>query len=175
MRLQLMRLPDALHRAQRQADRLGHRPAGPMDRLVRRFGETLDPRFGEAPLPAPHRRPADAEALGNPLRRSPTGRSEHDARALDILLPLIAVGHNRLQPFLVRSADDHTYCLSHRPNIAHSMVNLLNASEQCRASFVAAAQQKMDGSKTAGVWRRIADSVPSGTGGSAMAGQADLF
>jgi hypothetical protein len=32
--LQLVRLPDALHRAQRDADRLGHGPAGPMGRLV---------------------------------------------------------------------------------------------------------------------------------------------
>jgi hypothetical protein len=36
--LQLVRLPDALHRAQRDADRLGHGPAGPMGRLVRRSG-----------------------------------------------------------------------------------------------------------------------------------------
>jgi hypothetical protein len=38
VRLQLVCPPDALHRTQRDADRLGHRPAGPMGRLVRRFG-----------------------------------------------------------------------------------------------------------------------------------------
>ena len=34
VRLQSVRPPDALHRAQRDAHRLGHRPAGPMGRLV---------------------------------------------------------------------------------------------------------------------------------------------
>ena len=36
--LQLVHLPDALHRAQRDADRLGHGAASPMGRLVRRRG-----------------------------------------------------------------------------------------------------------------------------------------
>jgi hypothetical protein len=156
MRLQLMRPPNALHRAQRQAHRLGHRAAGPMGRLARRLGagqrhhlgrlvgrdrglaglagvvaqQTLDPGFGEALLPAPRRRPADADALGNPLRRSSIGRGEHNPRPLDMLTPPIAVGHDHLQPFPVRSTDDHTYGLSHTPRIAHSaaLVNLMNAS-----------------------------------------------
>ena len=38
----------------------------------------------EALLPTPHRRPTDAEALGNPLRWSPIGRSQHDARPFHI-------------------------------------------------------------------------------------------
>jgi hypothetical protein len=38
MRLQVVRPPDALHRAHREPHRLGHRSAGPMGRLVRRFG-----------------------------------------------------------------------------------------------------------------------------------------
>jgi hypothetical protein len=38
MRLQFVRPPDALYRAQRDAGCLGHRPAGPVGRLVRRFG-----------------------------------------------------------------------------------------------------------------------------------------
>ncbi len=38
MRLQVVRPPNALHRAQREPHRLGHRTAGPMGRLVRRFG-----------------------------------------------------------------------------------------------------------------------------------------
>src|SRR5947208_7022106 len=37
MRLQV-RPPDALHRAQREPHRLGHRTAGPMGRLMRRLG-----------------------------------------------------------------------------------------------------------------------------------------
>jgi hypothetical protein len=38
IRLQVVRPSDALHRAQREPHGLGHRPAGPMDRLMRRFG-----------------------------------------------------------------------------------------------------------------------------------------
>ena len=40
------------------------------------------------------------------------------------------VGLTCTQPFPVGGADDHTYCLSHRPSIAHpeTFVNLLNAS-----------------------------------------------
>ena len=141
MRLQPMRLPDALHRAQRETHRLGHRPAGPMGRLVRRFGagqghhlgrfigrdrrlaglagpvaqQPLDPGFSEALLPAPCRRPAEAEAVSNPLHWSPIGRGKHDTRPLDVLSRPVAVSDDRCQPFPVRSADDHTYCLSHRP------------------------------------------------------------
>src|SRR5215472_5752275 len=80
MRLQFVRPPDALYRAQRDANGFGHRPAGPMDRLVRRFGagqrhhprrgfrgnrrlagpadlvaqQTFNPDLGKALLPAPH-------------------------------------------------------------------------------------------------------------------------
>ena len=121
--------------------RLGHRPAGPMGRLVRRFGagqghhlgrfigrdrrlaglagpvaqQPLDPGFSEALLPAPCRRPAEAEAVSNPLHWSPIGRGKHDTRPLDVLSRPVAVSDDRCQPFPVRSADDHTYCLSHRP------------------------------------------------------------
>jgi hypothetical protein len=38
MRLQVVRPPDALHRAEREPHRFGHRTAGPMGRLVQRFG-----------------------------------------------------------------------------------------------------------------------------------------
>jgi len=38
VRLQLVRPPDALHRTQRDADGLGHRPAGPLGRLMQRRG-----------------------------------------------------------------------------------------------------------------------------------------
>jgi hypothetical protein len=37
VRLQFVRPPDALHRTHGNADRLGHRAAGPMGRLVRRL------------------------------------------------------------------------------------------------------------------------------------------
>jgi hypothetical protein len=38
VRLQLVRPPDVLYRTQRNADGVGHRPAGPLGRLVRRLG-----------------------------------------------------------------------------------------------------------------------------------------
>ena len=70
------------------------------------------PALGEALLPPPHRRPADADAVRRPLRRVPIGRGEHDARPLDMLAPPIAVGRDRLRQIPVRSAGDHIYCLS---------------------------------------------------------------
>ena len=88
VRLEAVLFPDALDRAQRQADRLGHRPAGPMGGFARRFGagqgqhlghggggdrrfarrpalvaqQTLHPGLGVSALPAPHRRAADPGA-----------------------------------------------------------------------------------------------------------------
>ena len=45
MRLEAVSPPDALHGTEAHADRLGHRPAGPMGRFVRRFlhGQSHDP------------------------------------------------------------------------------------------------------------------------------------
>src|SRR5882762_2783846 len=86
MRLEVVCLPNALHRAQRQADRLGHRSAGPVGRFAGRLAagerqhlghcrgrhwlfprrpglvaqQTVHSGIGVAPLPAPHRRTADA-------------------------------------------------------------------------------------------------------------------
>jgi hypothetical protein len=106
VRLQFVLAPDALHRPHGNADRLGHRPAGPVGRLVRRLGarqrhhprrgfrrdrrlaglaglvaqQTFDPAFGKALLPALHRRPADADAVRHLLRRVPIRRGEHDTR-----------------------------------------------------------------------------------------------
>ena len=86
VRLKAVRLPDALHRAQADADRLGHRPSGPMRGVSGRLGarqrqhlrhglcrqgrlaglaclvpqKAIHPLLGIAPLPTPHRRTADA-------------------------------------------------------------------------------------------------------------------
>jgi hypothetical protein len=83
---QVVGLPDALHRTQRDTDRLGHRPAGSVGRLVRRLRarqrhdprcdfhrdrclsgfagfvaqQAFNPNLGVALLPAPYRRSADA-------------------------------------------------------------------------------------------------------------------
>ena len=82
--------------------------------------QALNARFGEALLPSPHCRPAEADALGNPLCRTSIGRGEHDAHPLHVFLPLVAVGHDCFQPLPVYRADDHAYTLSHEPSIAHS-------------------------------------------------------
>jgi hypothetical protein len=104
-------------------------------RLARLAGlvaqQTLDRRFGEAVLPTPHHRPADADALSNPLNRPASAEASTMLARSTCPLPPVAFRHDRLQPLPVQSANDHTYCLSHTPNIAHSraLVNLSNASE----------------------------------------------
>jgi hypothetical protein len=118
-------IPGVVEVANKYVDTHHVRLAGPVAQ------QTLDPRFGEALLPAPHRRPADTDALGNPLRRFAVGRSQHDRRPLAMLLRPAAVRHNRLQPNPVQIVDNHTYRLSHKPSIAQSraLVILMNASE----------------------------------------------
>ena len=141
VRLQFVRPPDALHRAQRDAHRLGHRPAGPMGRLGRRCaaGQRHHPRrdfrrqrrlaglaglvaqqpfhasLGKALLPAPHRRPTDPDALGHSLRRMPIPRGEHNARPLNVLAQPAAVVRNRHQPIAFRGVHYHTDRLRHGP------------------------------------------------------------
>ena len=100
VRLEAVLFPDALDRAQRQADRLGHRPAGPMGSFTRRLGagqrqhlghgggrhrgsarrpgliaqQALHPGLGKAALPAPHRRAADPGAPRHLDDRQPIRR-----------------------------------------------------------------------------------------------------
>ena len=101
--------------------------AGPTGLIAQQH---FNPNLGVALLPAPYCRSADADARRDPLRRFPLGLVENNARPFDMLPRLVAVTDNRLQPFPVGNADDHTYCLSHRPRIAYStaLMNLLNAS-----------------------------------------------
>jgi hypothetical protein len=70
--------------------------------------QTFDPGLGKPLLPAPHRRPADADALRHPLRRAAIRRGEHDAHPLDVLARPVAVGRNRRQLLALRSAQYHT-------------------------------------------------------------------
>jgi hypothetical protein len=141
VRLQFMRPPDALHRAYRNADSVGHRPASPMSGLVRRRGagqrhhprrgrrrdwrlaglaglvaqQTLNPALGKTLLPPPYRRPADTDALRYPLRRVTIGRGEHNVRPLDVLARPVTVGHDRRQLLALHRAQYHAYRLSHGP------------------------------------------------------------
>src|SRR6516162_1487980 len=141
VRLQFVRLPDALHRTQRDADGFGHRPAGPVGGFVRRLGaghrhharrgfrrdrrlaglaglvaqQPVDPALGKALLPSPHRRPADADALRHLLRRVPICRGEDNLRPLDVFARPVSVGRDRRQLLALRSAQYHTYLLCHGP------------------------------------------------------------
>jgi len=125
----------------RDADGFGHCPAGPVGRVVRRGGarqvhhprrgfhcerrlaglaglvaqQTLDPALGEALLPPPHRRPADADTMRHLLRRVPVCRGEHDLRPLHMFARPIAVGNDRRQLLALRSAQNHAYLLCHDP------------------------------------------------------------
>ena len=157
MRLQLVRLPDALHRAQREAGRCGHRPASPVGRRVRRIGtrhrhhaghdlgrdrrfaglaglvaqQSVHARFGEALLPPPDHRPADPDRRGDLLHRPAPGRCQHDPRSLGVLARPVAIRRNRLQSRPLRCTHDHADCLGHAGRLARPRppVNRQNVSE----------------------------------------------
>ncbi len=146
MRLQPVRLPDPLHRAQRDAGCLCHRPAGPMGRLAGRLGagegyhlvhggvgqrrlarlagrvvqQAVDPGFGEAPLPAPHRRPANPGAPGDLGDAQPLGRCQNDPSPRHVLLGAVTIADDRLQTSTIRGRDERADEMSH----AHSMPHL---------------------------------------------------
>jgi hypothetical protein len=99
-----------------------HHPRGGFRRERRLAGlaglvtqQTFNSGLGKTLLPPPHGRPTDAEALGHLLRRPSIRRGEHDARPLDVLARPVAVGHDRRQLLALRSVENHTYPLRHRP------------------------------------------------------------
>jgi Domain of unknown function (DUF4062) len=156
MRLQVVRRPDPLHRAQGDARLSGHRPAAPVGRFPGRLGtgqrhdpvhgliaqgrlaglaggiaqQAIDPGFGEPPLPAPDRRPADAGAPADRGHVQPVGRAENDPSPRHVLLSAVAIGDDRLQTSTIFSRDQGTDCLSHGPSMTHLLgpVNPLFAS-----------------------------------------------
>jgi hypothetical protein len=156
MRLQVVRRPDPLHRAQRDAGRRGQRAAGPVGRLAGWLGagqrdhalghggaqrrlaglaggiaqQTVDAGGGEALLPAPHRGPADAGASGDLSDAQPLSRVEDDPSPRHVLLSAIAIGHDRLEPSTIVSGNQGAKDLSHGPNMPHRpvFVNLLFVS-----------------------------------------------
>src|SRR5215469_3214422 len=98
--------------------------------------QTFDPGLGKALLPPPYRRPADPDALCHPLRRVPIRRGEHNARPLDVLARLVAVGRDRDQLLTLRVVQNYADLLCHGPQpnamaqyrtLGHAM-NLLNDS-----------------------------------------------
>ena len=131
MRLQIVRLPDALDGAQRQVHGLGHGPAGPMGdgpwrlpqgaldhgmhfglryrRNARRPGlvpqQALAAFLGEPLLPSPHHRTADADPLGNLQHRQTVGRKQDDLRPLHMLHGPTTVLGNPLKPSAIISKE----------------------------------------------------------------------
>ena len=82
------------------------------------------PGFREAPLPAPHRRPADPGAPRH------LGRPQDDPSPRHVLLGAVAIGYHRLQPSALRNRDQGANDLSHALSIPHlpAVVNPMIAS-----------------------------------------------
>ena len=145
MRLQIVRRPDPLHRAQADPRCRGHRAAAPMGRRAGWLGagqgdhpvnrgvaqrrlaglaggvaeQAVDAGLGEALLPAPHCGPADPRAPGNLGDAQPHGRSQNDPRPHHMLWGAVAIGHDRLQTSTIGRRDHRINELSHAPSIAH--------------------------------------------------------
>ena len=134
MRLQPVRLPDALDRPQREAHGSGHGASGPMGRLSRRLGagqrqhlgdgrqrhgsrarrpglvvqEPVHAFLGVAPLPAPDRRAAHSGATRHFENRQPVGRVQHNAGALNVLERPASIPDDRGQALAFLGADNHS-------------------------------------------------------------------
>ena len=156
MRLQLVRLPDPLHRAQRNTHDLCHGAAGPVRDLAGRFAtgqrdqplnigighrrlagfsaafteKTVNPRLGKPPLPAPNRRPADARKPGDLGDVQTIRRPKDDPSAGHMFLGPVTIGDDRFQANTVIGRDKGAYGLGHAHGIAHptANVNPMNAS-----------------------------------------------
>jgi hypothetical protein len=60
--------------------------------------QAVDPRQGEAPLPAPDRRPADADPPRHLGDAQALGRIENDPRPQRVLVDAVTIGDDRLEP-----------------------------------------------------------------------------
>jgi len=156
MRLQLMSLPDPLHRAQRHPHRFGHGAAGPMGDLTRRIAagqrnqplnivdgdrrlagfsgafmeKTINTCLGEPPLPAPDRRAADTRKSGDLGNIQPIRRMQNDPSTGHMLLSSVTIDDDRFQANTIFSRNDGTDGLRHVDGIAYQTTNVnpLNAS-----------------------------------------------
>jgi hypothetical protein len=144
VRLQLVRRPDPLHRAQRDPDGLGHHSPRPVrghprglatgqghDALRHGLAERrlaglaglvaqqpVEPGLGVAPLPAPYRRPADPGPPSHRRDVEPLGREQHDPGASDVLLRPIAIADDHRQPQAILGRDQGANRLCHEQAIA---------------------------------------------------------
>lgn len=158
MRLKPMRVPDALHRPQADADRLGDGASGPVRGVARRFRagqrqhlchglgrqrrpagfaclvtqQPIHALLGIALLPAPHRRPADAAAPGNLKDWQSFGGMKDDPRPLHMLLRTVAIRDQFRKACAIFGGNDDADSLSHPQSIACfvAAVNLMSASVQ---------------------------------------------
>ena len=144
VRLQAMRLPNALHRAQTDADRLRHRPAGPVGGLAGRLraGERQNLRHGRQrqrrlagrtclvaqqavhalfsipQLPAPDCRPAHARRARHLGNRQPIRRKNNNPSPLDVLVRAVAIADDSRQARPILGSNDHANILCHVSKIA---------------------------------------------------------
>ena len=145
VRLQPVRLPQALNGAQADADGFGHRAAGPMRRLARRLGagqvqdlgdnlgrkrsaarlarlvaqQAFDALLSVSRLPAPDRRSTDARAPRHFLHRQAVGRTKHNVRAPHMFERAIAIRDDGQQTLAIFGGRKDTDGLSHAHKLAH--------------------------------------------------------
>ena len=151
VRLEVVRLPDPLHRAQADAARLGHRPAGPVGCLAGRLGagqrhhalhrggsqRASCPACGVASrnrpsTPASAKRRCQRHTAGRPTpaRRatsatlSRVGRRQNEPSPRHVLLGAVAIGHDRLETRTIRGRNPRTDDLSHAPSMRTSVTAL---------------------------------------------------
>ena len=145
VRLQPMRLPEALHRAQADADGFGHGAAGPMRGVAGWLGEgqvqylgddlgrkrsaarlarpvaqqAFDALLSVSRLPAPDRRSADARAPRHFLHRQAVGRTKDNVRAPHMFERAIAIRDDGQQTLAIFGGRKDTDGLSHARRLAH--------------------------------------------------------
>ena len=145
MRPQPVRLPQALHRAQADADGFGRGAAGPMRGVARRLGagqvhnlgddpgrkrraagparlvarQTIDALLGVSRLPAPDRRSADARAPRHFLHRQAIRRTKDNARPPHMFEWAIAIRDNGQQMLTIFGGRKDTDGLSHDHRLAY--------------------------------------------------------
>ena len=139
MRLEPVTAPDALHRTHADADRLGHRRAGPMRRFVRRLlhgqrddalvdrrielrdargpclvaQKTVHAFDGEALLPAPDTGLGLAGLAHDRVSADACRAEQHDLRPPHVLLRRVAVPDQSAEPIKVRRRDGKGNTRSH--------------------------------------------------------------
>ncbi len=150
VRLELMGGPYALDRSQRKTHRLGHGAVGPMGDGAGRFAQgaldhgmhlglrhwrdaggtglvtqqTLNAFLGEALLPPPHHRPADADPLGNLQHRQPLGGQQNDLRPLNVLHRTPSVLDDPSQIRAMLSREEKRDSPSHSSRLARFCVSV---------------------------------------------------